>query len=272
MFKIMFCLWRRPGLTPEQFRHYYEDVHVHNNQKVRPASADYRRNYPDPADPLTDMAGLARLGSFDVMTENWYPDRKRFEAVLQAFVNSPATPAIVEDEAQFEVRDRKLVFVVSESPTFEYGSSEYEKRAMRNDRAGYKLLRFVSKHRGQTPADFRSEYEAGVAAQIAEQFGSAFDYRRNYLLFDDPLTFRGPQESPSRIERERFPADLVEEFWFDNREGALRDVENLKGREFGAAISGSHDAATIAVREHRLRRPEELLPAGEETRFSRGEA
>lgn len=263
MFKIMFCLWRRAGLTPEQFCHYYEQIHVHNNQKVRPASADYRRNYPDLDDSLTDKTGLERLGSFDVLTENWYPDSKRFEAVLQAFVNSPATPAIIEDEAQFEVRDRKLVFVVSESPTYEFGSSEYEQRARRNERAAFKLLRFVSKPEGMTAEAFRSDYEARVAVEVGRLFGGAFDYRRNYLLFDHPLTFRGPQETPSRIERERFPADLVEEFWFDDRELAVADIQNLK-RQIGRP-DADDDATIVAVREHRLKRPEKLIAVAEST-------
>lgn len=257
MFKIVFFLWRRHGMTAQEFLNYYEDKHAHNNQKVRPASADYRRNYPRSEDPWTDAAGLAKLGGFDVMTENFYPERAAFQNVLDIMVRSPAAHRINEDEARFEIRDRKKVFVVREIPTLEFGSPDYEPAARRNESAGFKLVRYVKRAENIAHADFREQYETVRVPAMTRLFANSLDYRRSYLLFEDPLTFNGPQETPTPIARASFPCEMIEEIWYESREAAAGDHARFVAgvsSAAGAALEAS-GSALVVVQEHRMPRP-----------------
>lgn len=257
MFKIMFFLWRRDGMSVEDFRSYYEDKHAHNNQKVRPASADYRRNYPLLDDAWTDAEGLAALGGFDVMTENFYPQRSAFENVLDVMIRSPAAKLIEEDEAQFEIRHRKRVFVVDEVPTVEFDSPRYDTTALRNETAKFKLVRYVRRNEAVSPAEFREQYELVRAPALARIFAGSIDYRRNYLKFEDALTFNGPQERPTPIERSTFPCEMIEEIWYESREAAAPDFARFRAQADtaqGASIE-SPGSPLAVVRECRMPRP-----------------
>jgi hypothetical protein len=261
MFKIIFFLWRKEGMTPSEFRDYYEQRHAKNNQKVRPASADYRRNYPMINDPWTDAGGLARLGGFDVMSENSYPDRSRHEKVLEVMSRSPEAPLIHEDEAKFEIRDKKKVFVCREIPTHEYDSSGYQMAAIRNEHAKFKLVRYVHRADGLTPAAFEDQYEGTRVPVMADIFSNSLDYRRNYLLFEDPLTFNGPQEKPTPIERASFACDLVEQIWYESREAAKVDyarfLDSVRVND-GSRRPDALNSPLVVVNEYRLPRPETL--------------
>jgi hypothetical protein len=266
MFKIMFFLWRRQGMSAAEFRNYYEDKHAHNNQKVRPASADYRRNYPAAEDPWTDAPGLAKLGGFDVMTENFYPDRAAFQKVLDIMIRSPAAKLIEEDEARFEIRDRKKVFVVHEVPTLDFASSDYEAAARHNEIARFKFVRYVRRAENLTPGEFRDSYEKTRAPAMTAIFANSIDYRRNYLQFEDALTFNGPQETPTLIERTTFPCDMIEEIWFESREAAEADharfVSQLRSAP-GANLEAPGSPIAV-VREHRMPRPRQMPAAAVE--------
>jgi hypothetical protein len=260
MFKIMFFLWRRQGMSVPEFRSYYEDKHAHNNQKVRPASADYRRNYPEVDDPWTDASALARLGGFDVMTENFYSERAAFERVLDVMIRSSAAKLIEEDEARFEIRDRKKVFVVDEVPTLDYASPDYENAARRNETARFKLVRYVRGSAELTPEEFRDRYEKDRAPALARIFSNSIDYRRNYLQFEDMLTFNGPQERPTPIERSSFPCDMIEEFWFPSRDAAEADYVRFSSQARSSGIEAP-DSPLVVVREHRMPRPQPVSAA-----------
>jgi hypothetical protein len=264
MFKIMFFLWRRQGMSVPEFRDYYENKHAHNNQKLRPASADYRRNYPEVDDPWTQAQDLARLGGFDVMTENFYPERAAFQKVLDVMVRSSAARLIEADEARFEVRERKKVFVVDEVPTVDYSSLDYEATARRNETARFKLVRYVQRARSLTPAEFRDQYERTRAPMLGGIFGSNIDYRRNYLQFQDALTFNGPQERPTPIERSTFPCDMIEEIWFASRAAAASDHARFVAQArtgLGADLE-SPGSPLAVVQEHRMPRPLPVTAVG----------
>jgi EthD domain len=244
-------------MSATEFSQYYEERHAQSNQRLRPASADYRRNYPDLGDPWTQRDKLSELGGFDVMTENWYSSRAAFENVLSVMTRSSVSATIMEDEARFEIRERKKVFAVEETPTLDYESGAHEAWAQRNEAGGFKIVRYVTAPFGMPSKEFRSHYEEWVATGSAEIFSRAFDRRRNYLLFDDPLTFNGPQERPSAITHGSFGCDLIEEFWYPDRKAATPDIEQY------ASIAG-HTASSegirpraflVIVREHRMARP-----------------
>jgi EthD domain len=259
MFKIIYFLWRRPDMTREEFVRYYEEKHTHNNARIRPASRDYRRNYPVLEDPWTDAAGLAALGGFDVMAENWYADRAGFAAVLAAITRSPGKELIAEDEARFEIRDRKKVFVAQELGTPPLVSADYQRRAARNEQGGFKLVRFVAKTRSLDSAQFCERYEAEVAPRVTEAFRDNIDYRRNYLLFDDPMSFTGSHDASAPANEQSFSCHLIEEMWYADRAAVgagFAELEALYRCAAHEAIVDTDRSPTVVMAEHRTSRPE----------------
>lgn len=247
MFKILFFLRRREGMSAADFQDYYEEKHALHNQRLRPASADYRRNYPRVGDPLTQGPLPVHLRTFDVMTENWYAERAAFENIFDIMVRSPAARSVEEDEARFEIRAEKRIIVAEEvlSPASGTLAPAW------NDRAGFKLIRFVTSQHPPSP-DFRADYEANRAPLIDDMFSESIDLRRSYLKFDDPLSFIGPQESSRVIRHEDFPCDLIEEIWYESRAAAQSDRDRCRGRK---AAAGLEHSSLIVVDECRTPRP-----------------
>jgi len=227
MFKIIYFMWRRADMSCADFAHYYEDKHTHNNARIRPASKDYRRNYPLPDSPLSDRGALARLGDFDVMSENSYVDRAGFAVVLDAIRQSPARELIAEDEARFEIRESKRVFVVDERGGLTPDAADYEARALRNEAKRVKLLRFLTRSSLTPLAEFRERYETEQVPVIAGLLDGCIDYRRNHILFDDPMSFAGSHHAPTPADETTFPASLVEEIWFDSEDAAAQGRRRL---------------------------------------------
>jgi hypothetical protein len=253
----MFFLWRRPGMTTEEFQRYYEERHTHHNAQYRPASADYRRNFPDPDDPWTDQEQLAHLGGFDVMTENWYPERASFEGVLAAVRQSPARERIAEDETRFEIREKKKVFAADEIGSPAYDSPEYELAATRNEDARFKLVRCVRRAEGLSGADFRTRYEASEGPHIQTIFANSIDCRRSYLMFSDPLSFVGSHDAPSPADESCFDCDVVEEIWYGSRDAATSDVARYREwlTKEKSLVSDAARSPLVVMREYRTARP-----------------
>ncbi|HTH29590.1 MAG TPA: EthD domain-containing protein [Sphingobium sp.] len=115
--KIIAMFKRKPGLTPEQFREYYETRHAVLGVKLMPFFKDYRRNYirhdlgPQRSSAEPNSASL----DFDVITEISFANREDYERMLQALSDPVIREQIVEDEKQFMDRGATLSYVVDES-------------------------------------------------------------------------------------------------------------------------------------------------------------
>jgi hypothetical protein len=82
--KMLVFLRRKEGLTMDEYRDHYENVHVPLVRGLFPSSAGvYRRNYIDrDRTALTDRnAGLAAANQeFDSVTEVFFEDWEAFDA------------------------------------------------------------------------------------------------------------------------------------------------------------------------------------------------
>ena len=78
MYKVLLFLKRRPGMSVEAFRDYYETTHRVLGERGMTAGTRYMRRY---LEPVADSAGRAEELPFDVITELWYEDRAIAEAV-----------------------------------------------------------------------------------------------------------------------------------------------------------------------------------------------
>lgn len=109
--KLLILIKRRPGTTLEAFRDYYEKNHVRFGIDAAAISSmcHYSRRYLEP------ISG----GEFDydVLTECWFRDREKFDALVKAFAAGQFAPEVVADEARFMDRSKIRFFTVTECQT-----------------------------------------------------------------------------------------------------------------------------------------------------------
>ena len=104
MFKITFCLRRRPDLTAEQFDAHWRDEHALLVR--RHAGALGIRRYVQSTrfdSDLADVAAKVRGAPepFDGVAELWFDSREAMEAGFSTRAGRAAGRALLEDEARF---------------------------------------------------------------------------------------------------------------------------------------------------------------------------
>ncbi|WP_327249254.1 EthD domain-containing protein [Streptomyces sp. NBC_01320] len=110
-------LSRKPGISVEEFRSHYEQVHVPLILSlVGPHLADYRRSYVDHSTASGGVnagPGEEQLG-FDVITETWYAEQAAFDQAMEVFRHPEHAERVRADELSFLDRSRKRIFLVDE--------------------------------------------------------------------------------------------------------------------------------------------------------------
>lgn len=106
VYKLMLFLKRRPGMSVEAFRDYYETRHVVLCEKYSVGLKRYVRRYLEP------VGGEGEL-PFDVITELWFDDEARCRMVAE-FVAAGEPPAevIVDEEKLFDRPASRVAIVV----------------------------------------------------------------------------------------------------------------------------------------------------------------
>jgi hypothetical protein len=108
---------RKPGLTPDQFRDYYETRHAVLSTKLFPFFVDYRRNYirHDLGPQRSSAEPNDRSLDFDVITEISFASRADFDRMVKLLSDPKVRTQVVEDESQFMDRSATLSYVVDEN-------------------------------------------------------------------------------------------------------------------------------------------------------------
>lgn len=94
--KILLFMKRRPGLSVEAFRDYYENHHVPLALKYSTAVSRYVRRYLDPH-PNPDTGESGEL-PYDVITELWFEDEATWRGTVRYLETSVMPEEIVRDE------------------------------------------------------------------------------------------------------------------------------------------------------------------------------
>ena len=114
-FKILLMMKRKPGLSVEAFRNYYENHHVPLVTRGASGMTRYLRRYLEPQDhPETGPAGEL---PWDVITELWFDDEDVFRGTLAHLTTTVMPRAIVEDEEKLFDRDSFRIATVVEHET-----------------------------------------------------------------------------------------------------------------------------------------------------------
>ena len=112
MIKTVFLLKKRPGMSTEEFRAYYENTHARIGERVLPTAERYFRRFLNPFPP--PAPGQAVENDVDVITEIWFKDRATFDAAM-AHLQEPAIAALIAaDEENLFDRSKIRAFTVEE--------------------------------------------------------------------------------------------------------------------------------------------------------------
>ena len=111
MSKILLFMKRRPDMSVEAFRDYYENRHVPLCRKYMSGVTRYVRRFINPQ-PHPETGPGDDL--FDVITELWFDDEATFKATLAHLTTTIVAGEIVEDEKNLLDRASFRIATVTE--------------------------------------------------------------------------------------------------------------------------------------------------------------
>ena len=115
MFKLIILAKRKPGMSMDQFRDYYEKRHAVLVRTMTPTMRRYRRNYLTPLDSALAAGDAA---SYDCVTEAWFDSEAAFQSSLQSLVaDTQKTTALAKDEENLFDRSMIRIFTAVEVET-----------------------------------------------------------------------------------------------------------------------------------------------------------
>jgi len=103
MIKHFFLITKKPEISAEEFRAYYEAHHVPLIKRLLPMFAHYQRHYLDRSQSRIDAAQPDP--DFDVITEIHFASQDDYDAFLQTASDPDVLAAIRADEANFLISD-----------------------------------------------------------------------------------------------------------------------------------------------------------------------
>jgi len=111
-YKILLFMKRRPGMTLEAFRDYYENHHAPLCAKYASGVNRYVRRFLTPhPNPETGESGEL---PYDVITELWFEDEATFRGTVQYLSTSIMPDEVVEDEKRLFDRSKLRMATVVE--------------------------------------------------------------------------------------------------------------------------------------------------------------
>jgi uncharacterized protein (TIGR02118 family) len=111
-YKILMFMKRRPGMSFEAFRDYYENHHAPLCEKYASGVRRYLRRFITPH-PNPETGADDEL-QFDVITELWFDDEATFEGTVKYLATSIMPDEVVADEKQLFDRAKTRMATVVE--------------------------------------------------------------------------------------------------------------------------------------------------------------
>jgi EthD domain len=111
-YKILLFMKRRPGMSFETFKDYYENHHAPLCAKYTSGVGRYLRRFLTPH-PNPETGATEEL-QFDVITELWFKDEAIFRGTVQYLATSIMPDEVVEDEKQLFDRAKTRMATIVE--------------------------------------------------------------------------------------------------------------------------------------------------------------
>lgn len=115
IWKILLFMKRRPGMSVEAFRDYYENHHVPLCLKYSSGVSRYMRRYLDPQ-PNPETGDRSEL-AYDVITELWFNDEAVFRGTVRYLSSVIMPDEVVADELNLFDRPSMRMATVVECET-----------------------------------------------------------------------------------------------------------------------------------------------------------
>ena len=114
-YKILLFMKRKPGMSVEAFRDYYENHHVPLCAKYTQGISRYVRRYLDPQ-PNAEQGHNDEL-PYDVLTELWIDDEATYRATVEYLATTVMPEDVTTDEANLFDRPTMRMATVVECET-----------------------------------------------------------------------------------------------------------------------------------------------------------
>ena len=114
-YKILLFMKRRPGMSLEAFRDYYENHHAPLCAKYSRGLKRYMRRFVTPQ-PNPDTGKAGEL-AFDVITELWFEDEPTFRGTVNYIATTLMPDDVVGDERKLFDRATMRMATVIECET-----------------------------------------------------------------------------------------------------------------------------------------------------------
>ncbi len=117
IYKILLFMKRKPGMSVEAFRAYYETQHAPLCTKYARGMYRYLRRYLAPQPNA--QSGVADELPYDVVTELWFDNEEVFKGTLKYLSTSKMPDEVIEDEEKlFDRSSMRIATVVEHETTF----------------------------------------------------------------------------------------------------------------------------------------------------------
>jgi hypothetical protein len=125
MFKAIFFLKRKAGITHAQFRRHYENSHVKLADKyLGHLMTGYVRNYRTAVRGSRSLGRQTAQWDYDVITEWTLPNEEALEEIYRLFADPVIGKAFYDDEEHFLDRDATLVIHCKEEDVVDTGTGD----------------------------------------------------------------------------------------------------------------------------------------------------
>jgi len=114
-YKILLLMKRKPGISMEEFRDYYENHHVPLAMKYPSAATRYMRRYLVPQRHAE--TGTNEELPYDVVSELWFDNEEDWQATVDYLANNVMSDEVVEDEMNLFHRPTMRIATVIEEET-----------------------------------------------------------------------------------------------------------------------------------------------------------
>ena len=249
MFKQVCLLTRRPGMSMDEFKDYYENAHAPLLASMMPQARRYVRRFVQPE--LNPVAGSVPPIPFDCLMELWWDSREEFEACMASLGEGDAFQNIYEDEEKIFASHDNPVFSVDEVESSMQGFEDppaLDGRRQCNGEGGILKLVFLLRRKpGMSAEEFRTYYENNHRVLGERAMPKALRYVRRYVV---------PEHNPITGEAIELPFDAVMEIWWKSRADWDAVKEEMAATDLGREIYldeeqlfATHDNPVFTVEE-----------------------